>query len=59
MAAIRAELPLKLLTPFAAAAPPSAPALVPPERIDVLTTVPILATLPARELRVEETTLSS
>ena len=45
MAAIRAELPLKLLPPLAAAAPPSAPALLPPERIVVLTMVPILAPL--------------
>ena len=50
MAAVRAELPWKLLAPVAAA-PPSAPTLLPPERIEVLTTVPVLKRRNARATR--------
>ena len=42
MAAMRAELPLKLLPAAAAAAPPSDVDLVPPQRIEVLTPFPNL-----------------
>jgi hypothetical protein len=39
---MRAELPVKLLPPIAAAAPPGDDALVPPERMEVLTVCPSL-----------------